>query len=53
LAPYDNYQLEYKPEIGAPWQNWSVGLLSSTNAFGSQYIVPTNSAGFFRLEYVP
>lgn len=53
LAPYDNYQIQFKPELGAPWENWNGGLFNPTNTFNSQVILITNSAGFFRLEYLP
>lgn len=53
LAPYGNYQIQFKPGFGAPWENWSGGSFNPTNAFDSQFILVTNSAGFFRLEYVP
>jgi hypothetical protein len=53
LAPYDNYQIQFKPDIGAVWGNLSGGLFSPTNAANSQYIYFTNNIGFFRLQYVP
>ncbi len=53
LAPYDNYRIQFKTELGAPWENWSVGLFSPSNSIGSQYLSVTNSTGFFRLEYLP
>ena len=53
LAPYDNYQIQFKPDIMAPWMNWDGGLFSPTGATNSQYIFITNSVGFFRLQYVP
>jgi hypothetical protein len=53
LAPYDNYQIQFKPDIGAAWGNLSGGLFSPTNAANSQYISITNNIGFFRLQYVP
>lgn len=53
LAPFENYQIQYKPSLGGAWGNWSGGLFSPTNTFDSQFILVTNSAGFFRLEYVP
>jgi hypothetical protein len=53
LAPYDNYQLQFKPEISAAWTNWSGGLFSPSGTTNSQYIFSTNDAGFFRLRFVP
>jgi len=53
LAPYDNYQIQFKPDIMAPWMNWDGGLFSPTSATNSQYIFITNGVGFFRLQYVP
>ena len=53
LSPYDNYQIQFKPGIGAPWGNWVGGLFSPTAATNSQYLFTTNAAGFFRLQYVP
>jgi hypothetical protein len=53
LAPYDNYQLQFKPDIGGAWADWSGGSFSPTGATGSQYIFITNGVGFFRLRYVP
>ncbi len=53
LAPYDNYQLQFKPSIGAAWGNWNGGLFSPTGATNSQYLFITNGTGFFRLVYMP
>ena len=53
LAPYYNYQIQFKPDITAPWINWGGGLFSPTDITNSQFIFITNSAGFFRLQYVP
>jgi hypothetical protein len=53
LAPYDNYQIQFVPAIGGTWINWDGGLFSPTGVTNSQYILITNSAGFFRLQYVP
>jgi hypothetical protein len=53
LAPYDNYQIQFKPDIEAAWQNWSGGLFSPTDVTNSQYLFITNGIGFFRLQYVP
>ncbi len=53
LSPYDNYQIEFKPGLGATWQDWSGGLFSPTDVTNSQYLFITNGTGFFRLRYVP
>jgi len=53
LAPYDNYQYQFTPDMGAAWTDWSGGLFSPTGATNSQYIFITNGSGFFRLRYVP
>ena len=53
LAPYDNYQIQFKPDIGGAWENWDGGLFSPTDVTNSQYLFITNGVGFFRLRYVP
>jgi hypothetical protein len=53
LAPYDNYQIQFKPDLGATWGNWNGGLFSPTGVTNSQYLFITNGVGFFRLQYVP
>jgi hypothetical protein len=53
LAPYYNYQIQFKPDITAPRINWSGGLFSPTDITNSQFIFITNSVGFLRLQYVP
>ncbi len=53
LAPYDNYQIQFKPVLGGAWGNWNGGLFSPTGVTNSQYLLVTNGAGFFRLQYVP
>ena len=53
LAPYENYQIQYKSDLGGAWEGWSGGLFSPTGVTNSQYLLITNGAGFFRLEYVP
>ena len=53
LAPYDNYQIQFTPALGAPWGNWNGGLFTPTDATNSQYLPVTNAGGFFRLQYVP
>jgi hypothetical protein len=53
LAPYDNYQIQFRNDMGAAWGNLSGGLLYSTNALNARYIFLTNNTGYFRLQYVP
>jgi hypothetical protein len=53
LAPYDNYQIQFKPDLGGAWGNWNGGLFSPTDVTNSQYLFITNGVGFFRLQYVP
>jgi hypothetical protein len=52
LAPYENYQIQFKPDIGGVWENWNGGLFSPTDVTNSQYLFITNAVGFFRLQYV-
>jgi hypothetical protein len=53
LAPYGNYQIQFKPNLGAAWGNWNGGLFSPTDVTNSQYVFITNGVGFFRLQYTP
>ena len=53
LAPYYNYQIQFKPDFAAQWMNWGSGLFSPTGITNSQYMFITNSFGCFRLQYVP
>jgi hypothetical protein len=53
LAPYDNYQIQFKPDIMAPWLNWDGGLFTSTDVTNSQFLFITNGTGFFQLLYEP
>ena len=53
LAPYDNYQIQFKPGLGGAWGNWNAGLFIPTDVTNSQYLFITNAAGFFRLQHVP
>ena len=53
LAPYENYQVQFKPAVGAAWVNWSGGLFSPSGVTNSQYLYTSNSVGFFRLQYMP
>jgi hypothetical protein len=53
VAPYDNYQIQFKPDLGGAWGNWNGGLFSPTDVTNSQYVFITNGVGFFRLQYLP
>jgi len=53
LAPYNNYQIQFKPNLGGTWGNWNGGLFSPTGVTSSQNVFITNGVGFFRLQYVP
>ena len=53
LAPYYNYQIQFKPDVTAPWINWDGGLFSPTDITNSQFIFITNSVGLLRVQYVP
>jgi hypothetical protein len=53
LAPYDNYQIQFEPDLSGAWSNWDGGLFSPTDVTNSQYLFITNGVGFFRLQYVP
>jgi hypothetical protein len=53
LAPYNNYQIQFKPALSGAWGNWNGGLFAPTDVTNSQYLFITNSASFFRLQYVP
>jgi hypothetical protein len=53
LAPYRNYQIQFRPDLSGAWGNWNGGLFSPTDVTNSQYLFVTNGVGFFRLQYVP
>ncbi|MCX6928706.1 MAG: hypothetical protein NT154_36660 [Verrucomicrobia bacterium] len=53
LAPYNNYQIQFKPDLGEAWGNWNGGLFTPTGVTNSQYLFITNGASFFRLQHVP
>jgi hypothetical protein len=53
LAPYDNYQVQFKPDIRMAWGNLSGGLFIPSVTTNAQYIFLTNNVGLFRLQYVP
>ncbi len=54
LVPYtNNYQIQFKPDLGSPWVNWNGGSFIPTDVTNSQYVFITNDVGFFRLQYGP
>jgi hypothetical protein len=53
LAPYDNYQIQFRPDFGTAWENLIGGLFNPPATTNVQYIFSTNNIGFFRLQYVP
>jgi sugar lactone lactonase YvrE len=53
LIPYDNYQIEFAPDIAGGWTNWDGGSFTPTGTTHSQDILIPGDAGFFRLQYVP
>jgi hypothetical protein len=53
LSPYDNYQIQFEPDLGGAWGNWNGELFSPTDVTNAQYLFITNGVGFFRLQYVP
>jgi hypothetical protein len=53
LAPYHNYQIQFKPYLGGTWGSWVGGLFTPTGVTNSQFVFVTNGVGFFRLQYVP
>lgn len=52
LSAYDNYLLQFEPQLAGPWTNWP-GLFVPTAITNTQYVIVSNSAGFFRLVYSP
>ena len=52
LSPYDNYQLEFTPVLGAAWSNLG-STFTSTSTTNTQYVNVSGNAGFFRAMYVP
>jgi hypothetical protein len=52
LIPYFSYQLQFTPALPAGWASWDGTTFSPTVATNSQSFVITNSAGFFRLQYL-
>jgi hypothetical protein len=53
LAPYYNYQIQFKPDITGTWRDWFGGSFTPIDVTNSQYLFITNRAGYFRLQYVP
>ncbi len=53
LATYENYQIQFTPNLDTPWKNWDGGLFTPTNATNSQFLFVTNGTGFFQLIYAP
>ncbi|HTQ52678.1 MAG TPA: LamG domain-containing protein [Candidatus Acidoferrales bacterium] len=53
LAPYDNYQIQFRPDFGTAWENLNGELFTPTASTNSQYLFLTNNTGFLRLLYVP
>jgi hypothetical protein len=53
LPPYDNYQIQFKPDLGGALGNWTEGLFSPTGLTSSQNLLMPNPGGFFRLQCVP
>ena len=52
LSPYDNYQLEFKPVLGAAWSNLG-STFTPTSTTNTQYVNVSGNGGFFRAMYVP
>jgi hypothetical protein len=52
LIPYYSYQLEFTPNLPAGWTNWDGGLFTPSVATNAQFLIISNSAGFFRLKYL-
>jgi hypothetical protein len=53
LSPYDNYQIQFTPNLRTSWSNWNSGLFSPTAVTNLQILFITNSVDFFRLQYLP
>jgi hypothetical protein len=53
LVPYLNYQVQFKSDMNALWENLNAGSFSPTEVTNSQYFFATNGAGFFRLKQMP
>jgi hypothetical protein len=53
LARYENYQIQFKSDLGGPWGNWNGGLFSPIDVTNSQAPFIPNGVRLFRLQYVP
>ncbi len=53
LAPFYNYQIQFKSGITGTWRDWIGGSFTPINVTNSQYLFITNGAGYFRLQYPP
>ncbi|MEI9866656.1 MAG: hypothetical protein WDN00_19310 [Limisphaerales bacterium] len=53
LAPYYNYQLQFKSNLSGAWGNWSGTPFIPIAETNYQNIFVTNNTGFFRLQFVP
>ncbi len=52
LIPYFSYQLQFTPALPAGWASWDGTTFSPIAATNSQFLVISNNAGFFRLQYL-
>jgi len=52
LSPYQNYQLEFAPDIGGAWTNLGIPF-TPTSTTDTQYVKVTGNSGYFRVRYVP
>ena len=52
LSPYDNYQLEFTPDVGVAWSNLG-STFTPTSSTSTQNINVSGNAGFFRVKYLP
>ena len=53
LAPYENYQIQFRPDFDTAWGDLSGGLFYPANEQSAQYIFLTNNTGYFQLKYLP
>ena len=51
LVTYENYQVQFRPDLGMTWGNWN-GVFSPTEVTNSQFILITSGVGFFRVQYL-
>ena len=52
LSPYDNYQLEFTPDIGAAWSNLG-GTFTPTSGTDTLNLNVSGNVGFLRVKYLP